>query len=54
MSRFDLNKPDEIEKHLSSNGYLGGESPSEEDCNLLIKMKNAPNKATHPNFFHYY
>lgn len=54
MSAFDLSKPDEIEKHLSENAYLGGDIPSSLDCELLMKMKNAPNKSTHPNFFHYF
>ena len=51
---FDIAKPEEIEKHLSSNAYLCGEVPSAEDCALLMSMKAAPSKASHPNFFHYY
>ena len=54
MSRFDLSRSEEIEKHLSSNGYLGGDRPSDEDCQLLLKMKNAPSKGSCPHFFHYY
>ena len=33
---------------------MGGEVPSDEDCALLMKMKSAPVKASHPCFFHYY
>jgi len=51
---LDLNNLEELEKHLTDNAYLGGASPSELDCQLLLKMKTAPSKESHPNLYFYY